>query len=452
MFFFYLLLIFIFNSSVFSKNYTTISLIRDTEIEDFVKEITYPILKSAKLDFNSINFYIVNDNSINAFVTNGQNIFINIGTLTKFSSVDAVIAILAHETGHISAGHISRIFEKINSTQKLTISSILLGIGSLIVGLPELGQMLIFGSLQIQQQDILKYTRIQEQTADNLAVEYLHKNNLSASALLTSMEYFSLSELEYSNNVEYYLTHPLSRNRKEFIKNQIKKENSNLSMNNIAYNEKYKDRFNFIKAKIFAYNEKNSLSYSKEVDNIDKNNKDYKLYYDSIISIKNGKYDIALNNINYLINKYKENQYFYELLGDIYFAKSDIKLALKYYMIADEKIKNNLLIKKMISYLIIKNKQISLYDRAKINLNYIISIDKKDLSSYKLLAELYYNNNQKSLSYLNLAKYYEIKDNFEKTKYFIDLAKKNTDNQNILNEITDFEITLSDEFKKKLNK
>ena len=63
----------------FAKNDNKITIIRDTEIEDFLYEISKPIFKSAKLNPDNIKFHIVQNNNINAFVMNGQNIFINTG-------------------------------------------------------------------------------------------------------------------------------------------------------------------------------------------------------------------------------------------------------------------------------------------------------------------------------------------------------------------------------------
>ena len=58
-------------------------LIQDAEIETVIKKWAEPILIAANLNPESINFYFINNNSINAFVAGGQNIFINIGLIIK---------------------------------------------------------------------------------------------------------------------------------------------------------------------------------------------------------------------------------------------------------------------------------------------------------------------------------------------------------------------------------
>ena len=188
--------------TIFAAN-KGISIIRDTEIENYLYEISKPIFISAGLNPNDINFYIVDDDSINAFVMGGQNIFVNTGTLTNFKTPDAALGIIAHETGHIAGGHLANASEKFSNMGAVSIGSILLGIGAMLTGIPELGQAIIYGSMHVQQQAALKYTRGQEENADDLAVKYLNNSGLSAKALLVSMNQFYFDELNYSNTMEY---------------------------------------------------------------------------------------------------------------------------------------------------------------------------------------------------------------------------------------------------------
>lgn len=426
----YFLLFLCFINNIFANE--KISLIRDTEIENFLYEISLPIFKSANLNPNDIHFYIVNDNNINAFVMGGQNIFVNTGTIIDFDTADALLGIIAHETGHISGGHLARFNEQIGSMQNISIGSILLGIGALIAGVPELGQAIIYAGLQTQQQTILSYTRGQEEMADELATKYLNENNLSASALLYSMNKFYIDELSYSNNMEYYSTHPLSRNRKQFIENKIKNEH----YLNDNFNKKYQDKFNFIKYKILAYNNQIEIKNSSS---------DYQKYANSIIYMKNNNIKKALSEINDLIRKYKNNPYFYELKGDIFLKNNNIKEALINYNIADNIIQNNTLIKKMIAFIIIKYDQQDLYQTAINNLNYISQKDTNDNSIFRLLAEVYYKNNETAMSYLNLSKYYVNLKKYDKANDYLKLALKNTSDKKIINQIDDLRLSINKE-------
>ena len=50
---------------------------RDAETEEFLEEITTPIVNAANLRSSSVDIYLFNENTVNAFVTCGQKIFVN---------------------------------------------------------------------------------------------------------------------------------------------------------------------------------------------------------------------------------------------------------------------------------------------------------------------------------------------------------------------------------------
>ena len=81
------------------------SLIRDAEIEATLRAYADPIFAAAGLDTSAVQVHIINDKRINAFVSNGMQIFIHTGLLTEAKTPNEVIGVIAHETGHITGGH-----------------------------------------------------------------------------------------------------------------------------------------------------------------------------------------------------------------------------------------------------------------------------------------------------------------------------------------------------------
>ncbi|MEM7290939.1 MAG: M48 family peptidase, partial [Pseudomonadota bacterium] len=55
-----------------------LSFIRDAEIEALVADYAAPLMRAAGLRKGSVNFYLVNDNSFNAFVS-GSGMYLNTG-------------------------------------------------------------------------------------------------------------------------------------------------------------------------------------------------------------------------------------------------------------------------------------------------------------------------------------------------------------------------------------
>ncbi|HEX5846113.1 MAG TPA: M48 family metalloprotease, partial [Rhodoplanes sp.] len=84
-------------------------IIRDAEIEQLLRDYTQPILRVAGLAQQNVRVVIINDRSFNAFVMDGHRIFVNAGALLESATPNQIIGVLAHETGHIAGGHLSKL-------------------------------------------------------------------------------------------------------------------------------------------------------------------------------------------------------------------------------------------------------------------------------------------------------------------------------------------------------
>ena len=175
----------IIHNFILAKNLCAqISIIRESETEKILRDICYPIFKIAGLDTKNLKIYIVNDNSINAFVSGGQNIFINSGLIKKFSDPSVISGVIAHEIGHIASSHLARGSEAFSNNANATILGYLLGIGAIISGNPQVGSAIILSSSHVGNRLALKFNRSQEESADILALKYLEKLKLPEASKL----------------------------------------------------------------------------------------------------------------------------------------------------------------------------------------------------------------------------------------------------------------------------
>ena len=102
--------------SFFSVKSSNLNIVRDAETENFLKEISYILIKDNNLELNNLNFFIDNKDFINAFVIPGQKIFLTKGLLMKSKKIEDLAGVIAHEIGHIIGGHFS---EKLKALKKL---------------------------------------------------------------------------------------------------------------------------------------------------------------------------------------------------------------------------------------------------------------------------------------------------------------------------------------------
>src|SRR5262247_3153171 len=104
--------------------------IRDAEIEAIIADYTAPIFTAAGLDPSAVRVYIVKDDTINAFVAGGMNIFVFTGLLLKAERPAQLIGVIAHETGHIRGGHLARRDDALRNATIAQIVACILSLGA----------------------------------------------------------------------------------------------------------------------------------------------------------------------------------------------------------------------------------------------------------------------------------------------------------------------------------
>src|SRR5690242_15736507 len=103
-----------------------ISFIRDAEVENIIRAYATPVFTVAGLNAADIGVHIINDPSLNAFVANGLNLYINTGTLLRADTPLQVIGVIAHETGHIAGGHLARVRDGMEGAMEQSIVAMVL--------------------------------------------------------------------------------------------------------------------------------------------------------------------------------------------------------------------------------------------------------------------------------------------------------------------------------------
>ena len=197
--------------------------IRDAEIENTIRYYAKPLFDAAGLDVSHVRIHLVLDDRLNAFVAGGQRIFIHTGLLRNAESASAVIGVLAHETGHISGGHLAKMHDNMRNASAASIIGLVLGTAAAVAsGNPE---ALIAGATLGQTvggRSFLMYTREMENSADQAALNYLEKSGQSARGLLEVLDKLHNQEVLAAGSYDPYLrTHPLGRDRIATVRNHV---------------------------------------------------------------------------------------------------------------------------------------------------------------------------------------------------------------------------------------
>lgn len=199
-----------------------VAIIRDTEIEETVRAYSDPLIRAAELKPEDVRITLVQDRTVNAFVTGGQRMFLHTGFLMAAKSPNQVKGVLAHEIGHISGGHLARSAEAMQRSLGPALISIGLGLIAIAAGAPDAGAALISGSQQFALANFIRHTQVQESAADQAAVTFLDRSGRSARGLLEFFENYRAQEvLSEPRRMSYFRTHPLSSDRIEALRARV---------------------------------------------------------------------------------------------------------------------------------------------------------------------------------------------------------------------------------------
>lgn len=410
--------------------FAQINIISDEETELYLQKIASPIYKSAGVPFNRNSFYIVNDDSLNAFVADGNNLFINTGTIIKSESDDEIIGVIAHEVGHIQGGHILRGKLKGQQLSEAGLASMILaGAAAVISGRGDVGAAIILGSQSSMMNAYLGYRVEEERSADEAAMKFLNENQVSPEGMKNFMK--KISQQNIASGVEedsYFRTHPLTSERIAFLENA-------------SNNSKYKDKTNVseeylrIKAKLtaFLYPPKITLKHYPNNKTIPEK------YARAIIYFKQLNMDKAIKSIDELISMEPRNPFFRELKAQMYMETGNAGKAKKEYGEALNLLPNSALFKVNLAHATLEdNPSKEELSETEKNLNHAILVH-PTYEAWILLARTYDLQGKKSEANYAAAEASTRIALFDVAKKQAEEALKNTSNTTLKLKINDLQ-------------
>lgn len=301
------------------------AIIRDAEIEDTLRTFDTPVLRAANIRQEDVRFYIVQDPSINAFVAGGQNIFVHTGLIMAAREPNEIIAVMAHETGHIAGGHLSRAARAQANAMPPALISIGLGILALAAGQPGAGAALISGAPAFAMGSFVRFTQVEESSADQAGMSFLEESGQSGRGLITFFDR-ELRPYEFLTRrmPPYMLTHPYTSDRVEALRRRVEAaehRDATDTPDNIR-------RFQFMQAKLvgFIQTQGQTLARYPMTDHSQPARYARAIAYYRVSDLAS-----ARTELDSLLADDPHNAYFQELMGQILFENARAAEAVPYY-------------------------------------------------------------------------------------------------------------------------
>lgn len=170
----------------------------------------------------TVSIYIVEDREPNAFVAGGRNIFVHTGLLTELETVDQVRAVLAHEIGHISGGHLTRRDQMLQGARGIAAIGMLGAAAAALGGVPEASVAIATGAGQAAHRSALAHSRAEEASADQAGLSFLAAAGGDPGAMLEVLDHFRGQDATLSLYVDPYAQrHPMWSDRIALIEDRV---------------------------------------------------------------------------------------------------------------------------------------------------------------------------------------------------------------------------------------
>lgn len=300
--------------------------IRDAETEQLIRRLSHPLFRTAGVDPALVRITLIQNRAINAFVSTGNRMFIHTGLIQQAGSAQELVGVLAHETGHIAGGHLARLPDEMRAAMLRAVAAMLLG-GAAAAGSGQSGAIAagIVGGQAAAMNELYAFTRSQEQAADQAAITYLERLGWSARGMERLLERLLDQELlAVGRQDPYFRTHPLSRDRLEFVREQIARSR----FAEAALPAGFEESFAMVRAKLDGFIEAPAITWRRYPES---DRSAPARYARAIAQFRSGRIAEAVSMVDELIREAPTSPWLHELKGQILFEGGRVADALAPY-------------------------------------------------------------------------------------------------------------------------
>ena len=293
-----------------------INILRDTETEEMLKSYEQPLAKAAGLDPSNVRVWLVGDPTVNAFAAFGQNMFIQSGIILYTKSPNELIGVMAHETGHISAGHLIRDSIGMEMATVPMLLSMIVGVAAMIAGAGQAGMVIMGAGQAMAAAQFAQFSRVQESTADQIAMQLLLATHQSPQGIYDTFDRFAQEDARRDIRYKpdpYAADHPVDQDRLSAIQDKVEAS----PWRDVKDSPQVTHTFEMVQAKLAGF----TLPVAEGLNRYPvSNTSEVARYARTMLYMRQPQLQKALAETNSLITDEPNNPYFYEVLGQIYLS------------------------------------------------------------------------------------------------------------------------------------
>ena len=197
-----------------------LTFVRDPVTVSYVRKFGESLAKAARPSPFEFRFYVIEDETLNAFAIPGGAMYVNTGLLSAVKNSAELAGVLSHEMGHVTARHVAKMANRGRNTG--FIANILYFVIGILTGNPYLANAGGLASSVAGKAYMNTYTRDAEREADALAVETMVHAGWNPEGMVTMFETLQ-KEAGGFNGPQFLSSHPATDERIENVQRDISK-------------------------------------------------------------------------------------------------------------------------------------------------------------------------------------------------------------------------------------
>lgn len=183
----------------------SLAVVDDPEVSLYVNKVVTRLTAPMPPQPYTFKATVILHNSLNAFAVPGGYVYVFTGLLMNLDSEEQLAGVLAHELAHVTQRHVASRLER---AQFLTLGSLLLAVAGIAVG-GQGGGALAVGAMGAGQSAMLNYSRMDENEADHIGLQYLVAAGYPPTGMVGGFKILRQKNWMSGTNVPAYLsTHP----------------------------------------------------------------------------------------------------------------------------------------------------------------------------------------------------------------------------------------------------
>ena len=197
------------------------SLVDDTELTDYLNNLGYRLVASSADNRQDFEFFVLRDNTLNAFALPGGFIGVHTGLILAAQNESELAAVLGHEIAHVTQHHLARIIAKQEQSAVTSLAALAVAILAARSN-PQIANAAMATAQATSIQTQLDFTREHEREADRIGFQTLINAGFDPRGAVSFFERLQKSSRLYENNApEYLRTHPITSERIADLQNRL---------------------------------------------------------------------------------------------------------------------------------------------------------------------------------------------------------------------------------------